>query len=77
MFSRLFIGILRGIVFAVFGSIHSMWRMFDEDFPFFVAVILAVHNETMSPMRGILFAFIDGALVGLLSGWVSSRILKF
>jgi hypothetical protein len=75
-FSGLFMGILWGLVYAIFGSLHNMWRMFDEGFPFFVAVNFGVHNENMSPFEGVFFAFIDGALVGVLFGWISARILK-
>jgi F0F1-type ATP synthase assembly protein I len=77
LISGILLGALWGLVYAIFGSLHSMWRMFDEGFQFFVAVIFGIHNETMSPLTGMFFAFIDGALVGLLFGWISSKLLKF
>ncbi len=76
MISGLLLGVLWASIYALFGMLHSMWQMFYENFPFFVADIFGAQNETMSPLSGIFFAFIDGALFGILFGLISSKVLK-
>lgn len=59
-----------GLLYLMFGKFHGMWKMFDREFPFFIAWILGIHQGTMTPITGTLFALLDGALFGGVFGWL-------
>lgn len=50
--------------------------MFDQQFPFFTAALLGVHNESMSFVRGIFFAMLDAGILGIIFGWVIRHIFR-
>lgn len=56
-------GTLWGLSYLFLGRLHEMWPMFDKEFPFLLPSLLGVHKGTMKPIVGMLFAFMDGALV--------------
>lgn len=56
-------GLLWTIVFLFLGRLHAMWPMYDAEFPFLLSSMLGIHKETMSPVTGALFAFMDAALM--------------
>jgi hypothetical protein len=70
----LLLGVLWASIYALFGMLHSMWQMFNKGFPFIIADVIGVHNETMSTLSGVLFALVDGMLFGILFGLISSEV---
>ncbi|MCB0261509.1 MAG: hypothetical protein R3C41_13270 [Calditrichia bacterium] len=64
------------IIYVSFMKLHRMPTMFDQQFPFFLATLLGVHNESMPVVSGILFAMLDAGIFGLVFGWVFRSILK-
>jgi len=70
----LLIGVLFGLfwatAFLALGRLHGMWPMFEREFPFFIASLLGLHMVKMPWWVGVTAAFVDGALVGVLSGLV-------
>lgn len=59
-----------GLLYFMFGKLHDMWKMFDREFPFFIAWISGIHKGTMTPITGTLFALLDGAFFGGVFGWL-------
>ena len=65
-----------GVLYFVFDKFHGMQKMFDLQFPFFIAAISGVHSESMSLLSGMLFAMLDGALAGTLLGLLCRFVLR-
>lgn len=62
-------GTMWALLYFVFGRMHAMWPMFTREFPFVLPSLIGVQKETMSPIAGMLYTFVDGALVAFaLSG---------
>jgi hypothetical protein len=68
-------GLLWAFTYFFFGRLHAMWRMFDKEFPLFLATILGVHKASMSPLTGLLFAFAEGVVIGGVLGFVFIYLL--
>ncbi len=66
------IAVLWGAVYLFFGELSGMWKMFDRNFPFFIAWIIRIHPGNMSVWEGILFASVDGGLFG----WFVGALLR-
>lgn len=72
----LIFGMLWGMMYLVFGGLHGMWRMFDKEFPLFIASALGLHPNSMSVLAGTLSAVGDGALGGFLLSWAFTFFIK-
>lgn len=64
-----------GLLYLMLGRLHDMWKMFDREFPFFIAWLIGIHKGTMTPITGTLFALLDGALFGGVFGWLFRYVL--
>jgi hypothetical protein len=71
----LMFGLLWAFMYFFFGRLHAMWRMFDREFPLFVATVVGVHKGSMSPLTGLLFAFADGAVIGGIMGFLFTHLI--
>ncbi len=70
------LGFLWAFIYVFLGRLHAMWQMFDKGFPFLVASVLGIHPGWMTELTGVIFAFIDGAIVGGFVGWVFTSFLR-
>ena len=75
LLTSLIFGSMWAFMYFFFGTLHAMWRMFDKEFPLFLATIVGVHKGNMSPLTGVLFAFADGIVIGGILGFVVMLLL--
>lgn len=66
----LIFGVIWSVTYLVLGRMHGMWPMFNGEFPFMTAHLFTFQSAELSATLGGLFAFIDGAIVGLAGSWI-------
>lgn len=71
-----FTALIWGITYFISAQLHGMQVMFDPMFPFLIACILGIHINTMSVLKGTLFAMLDAGTVGWLLGWLIRWIFR-
>ncbi|GAB4172284.1 MAG: hypothetical protein Kow00108_06910 [Calditrichia bacterium] len=72
----LFLALIWGLLYYLFDTMHGMHAMFDQQFPFFLAVLFGTHNEGMTQISGIFWASLDGILLGSGLGFLMKKIIK-
>lgn len=72
--STIIYGLAWAAVYLVLVALHSMDKMFNDDFVFLIAKIFNISLNNIE--KGILFAFFDGAFFGLLVGYILLRIYR-
>lgn len=72
--STLIYGIAWAAVYLIFAALHGMDKMFNDDFVFLIAKLFNISLKNIE--KGVLFSFLDGALFGLLVGYLLLRIYK-
>ena len=75
LITAIFVALIWGLFYLLFDTLHGMQAMFDQQFPFFVARILGIHNNTMSVVSGVFFAMVDAAIWGAVTGWLLRRMM--
>ncbi len=63
-------GVLWSAVYLLFGRMHGMWQMFNDGFPFGTAHLFISRISELTAWLGAIFAFTDGAVVGLAGSWI-------
>jgi hypothetical protein len=67
-------GLLWALVYVLLGDLHGMWAMYDREFPFLLAKLLGLRVSLMPWRAGILLAFADGGVAGIVITWILSLI---
>jgi len=67
-------GLTWGAIYLFFSALHGMQEMFNNEFIFFTASVLNIELKTK--IISFLFAFTDGALLGIIVALVFIRISR-
>ena len=66
----LIFGVFWSATYLCLGRMHSMWPMFNSEFPFSTARLFTSHIDELPTALGALFGFVDGAVAGLAASWI-------
>ena len=75
LFFALVTSLFSGFLFLTFGRLHGMWDMFERWYPFFFANLFGVVETGLSNVQALLWAMLDGAVLGGVIGWLFRRLL--
>lgn len=71
-----FAALIWGFSYFLSAKLHGMQAMFDPMFPFIIARLLGIHEESMSVLGGTLFAMLDAGILGVIVGWLLHLAFK-
>lgn len=72
--STIIYGISWALVYLIFSTFHGMSKMFNQEFIWLIAGIFDIRLNTIS--KGLVFAFLDGSILGFLIGMFLSIIYQ-
>ena len=72
----LLFGVLWSAAYLLLGQMHGMWPMFNSEFPFSTARLFTSRIAGLRPAFGAIFAFLDGAIAGLVASWIFLLAVK-